>query len=241
MRIITALLITMLGLSSQAQAWTVQVTGTLDIGVYGNQPNIDGLGFFGPAGRSLQGLPFVLDIRTDPMANNYDVNLTATGNQRVGDAPASIFMMVGGAENYWYIPQPYFNQSYIIDGGVGSVGIFDQIGQVVQTQGCLSGHNEPCFRVGVNPLSTRPFIHSLDFNHPVHTNDLDPLSQMYFQFGGYGLNGIATDLAGTITTLDVFKDAPIDPVPLPGALPLFATGLAGLGLLGWRRKRSTAV
>jgi hypothetical protein len=26
------------------------------------------------------------------------------------------------------------------------------------------------------------------------------------------------------------------PIPLPAALPLFATGLAGLGLLGWRRK-----
>jgi hypothetical protein len=26
-------------------------------------------------------------------------------------------------------------------------------------------------------------------------------------------------------------------VPLPAALPLFATGLAGLGLLGWRRKK----
>ena len=26
-------------------------------------------------------------------------------------------------------------------------------------------------------------------------------------------------------------------VPLPAALPLFATGLGGLGLLGWRRKR----
>jgi probable HAF family extracellular repeat protein len=25
--------------------------------------------------------------------------------------------------------------------------------------------------------------------------------------------------------------------PLPAALPLFATGLVGLGLLGWRRKR----
>jgi hypothetical protein len=25
--------------------------------------------------------------------------------------------------------------------------------------------------------------------------------------------------------------------PLPTALPLFATGLGGLGLLGWRRKR----
>jgi hypothetical protein len=29
-------------------------------------------------------------------------------------------------------------------------------------------------------------------------------------------------------------------VPLPGALPLFASGLAGLGLLGWRRKKAAA-
>jgi hypothetical protein len=30
------------------------------------------------------------------------------------------------------------------------------------------------------------------------------------------------------------------PTPLPGALPLFATGLGALGLLGWRRKRKAA-
>jgi hypothetical protein len=29
-------------------------------------------------------------------------------------------------------------------------------------------------------------------------------------------------------------------VPLPAALPLFATGLGALGLLGWRRKRKGA-
>jgi CHRD domain len=29
----------------------------------------------------------------------------------------------------------------------------------------------------------------------------------------------------------------LEPIPLPAALPLFATGLAGLGLLRWRRKR----
>jgi hypothetical protein len=28
--------------------------------------------------------------------------------------------------------------------------------------------------------------------------------------------------------------------PLPATLPLFATGLAGLGLLGWRRKKKAA-
>ena len=30
-------------------------------------------------------------------------------------------------------------------------------------------------------------------------------------------------------------------VPLPGALPLFITGLAMLGLLGWRRKRKPSI
>jgi PEP-CTERM motif len=30
------------------------------------------------------------------------------------------------------------------------------------------------------------------------------------------------------------------PTPLPATLPLFATGLGALGLLGWRRKRKQA-
>jgi len=34
--------------------------------------------------------------------------------------------------------------------------------------------------------------------------------------------------------------AEVSPVPLPAALPLFATGLGGLGLLGWRRKKKAA-
>jgi hypothetical protein len=33
---------------------------------------------------------------------------------------------------------------------------------------------------------------------------------------------------------------PVPQVPLPAALPLFATGLGALGLLGWLRKRNAA-
>ena len=41
-----------------------------------------------------------------------------------------------------------------------------------------------------------------------------------------------TGLTGSFT--------PVGATPLPAALPLFATGLGALGLLGWRRKRKAA-
>ena len=39
---------------------------------------------------------------------------------------------------------------------------------------------------------------------------------------------------------DISFDTPSLATPLPAALPLFASGLAGLGLLGWRRKKAAA-
>jgi len=47
----------------------------------------------------------------------------------------------------------------------------------------------------------------------------------------------ATFSFGTTAGLNV---PGVPPIPLPGALPLFLTGLGGLSLLGWRRKKKTA-
>ncbi len=46
-----------------------------------------------------------------------------------------------------------------------------------------------------------------------------------------------TDFEGGISSA---VDAPISPVPLPAALPLFGSALALLGMVGWRRKRRAA-
>jgi hypothetical protein len=51
--------------------------------------------------------------------------------------------------------------------------------------------------------------------------------------------------AAVLTSQDSNSDifwglAPVTTTPLPAALPLFATGLGALGLIGWRRKRKAA-
>jgi hypothetical protein len=60
------------------------------------------------------------------------------------------------------------------------------------------------------------------------------------------INGLTT-VGGNLTLLfaqasgsqasPIFDDVQISATPLPAALPLFASGLGALGLLGWRRKR----
>jgi len=57
-------------------------------------------------------------------------------------------------------------------------------------------------------------------------------------FGGT-TDSIAFESQSCTTCLNpasTFSDS-VTATPLPAALPLFATGLGGLGLLGWRRKR----
>jgi hypothetical protein len=68
------------------------------------------------------------------------------------------------------------------------------------------------------------------------------LSDSNFSSGTFllvaGLNTITADFLGTITFGDASFLVGANAVPLPAALPLFATGLGALGLIGWRRKRT---
>jgi len=72
---------------------------------------------------------------------------------------------------------------------------------------------------------------------PTGNNQYDCGSVGYCVIGGGGLiaNGDADNrfsLANVSYSL-----SPVSATPLPAALPLFATGLGVMGLLGWRRKR----
>ena len=64
------------------------------------------------------------------------------------------------------------------------------------------------------------------FFTPISTGLFTTTQEVFFQtsFGGFG-ETITLEGTGVAAT------------PIPAALPLFATGLGGLGLLGWRRKR----
>jgi hypothetical protein len=62
-------------------------------------------------------------------------------------------------------------------------------------------------------------------------------------FSALSTNGDTTDTGGNGIDLLVYagNGVPVVATPLPAALPLFATGLGALGLLGWRRKRKAQV
>jgi hypothetical protein len=82
-------------------------------------------------------------------------------------------------------------------------------------------------------IVSRPLSNSFTINM-----DSDPLFFSSTPTASLDETGDWQDVSGVfgLNSGTIFAVSDLD-TPLPAALPLFATGLGGLGLLGWRRKR----
>jgi hypothetical protein len=126
------------------------------------------------------------------------------------------FPGLGGTDELWYDPK---TKSFYVTGNNGSNttrffdvvsdnGASSTITDQVDLPATTSAHS-----ITVDPLTGDVFVPLAG------TSALDPCPVSFANAG----------------CIAVF--APVNATPLPATLPLFAAGIAGIGLLGWRRKR----
>ena len=151
-------------------------------------------------------------------------------------ATYSIAVTVNGFTYSQTESNPFINYAYLLNLTNGSAPnglLYQQAFQEVESSGCSTVFGVCTSSYILAYSQQTPFVFRLDFNHPLHSTDLDPGSNTYFVFRDGP--DLTTGFYGSIETVRVHPDD--DPAPLPAALPLFATGIGGLDLLGWRKKR----
>lgn len=148
--------------------------------------------------------------------------------------------------------------------GQGAVAVFDESGNLVTSHPLLIGGTlaspwgvalaPSTFGQYANDLLVGNFSYgnsfisafdpttgTLEGTIQVATGDNSPAGLWALDFGVGGMNGSPDTLYftdGLNSETDGLFGA-IDPTPLPASLPLFATGIGGLALLGWWRQRKS--
>jgi hypothetical protein len=103
--------------------------------------------------------------------------------------------------------------------------------------------NSTCTTCGSYTVSAFNGVEITDLTNPSALSDwgVDAALTTMVGFSEYISGGsIFVNWAGAAFPAQVALSTTSSATPLPAALPLFATGLGALGLLGWRRKRKNS-
>jgi uncharacterized protein (TIGR03118 family) len=169
---------------------------------------------------------------------------------------------IGGNVYVTYAPSGRPNQQNAAQ-GQGAVAVFTENGMLLNSKPILTGGTLAApWGVALAPSTFGEFANDLLVGNFSYENSFisafDPTSGLFkgeipidigainagglwaLAFGIGGNNGSPNTLYftdGINSEMDGLFGAINAAAPLPSALPLFATGLGALGLLGWRRKR----
>jgi hypothetical protein len=230
-----------------AHALSITVSGTITSDVTSGPIPLNSTGIFGAVGTSLVGDTYTETITTNPLLN-ANVNsipaasvLQSYGGPGMGigggvAAPFTVTTTVNGMTFSQTEIVPFSNYGYLLYGltsGIGTSAPMDQVYQGVQSNGCVISSGV-CLTTYINAYSYKnPFAIELLLGQKITASVLDPGSNTYFTFRD--AQNDFTGFYGSVAGVSVSA------TPLPDSLPLFAAGLAALGLLGWRRRRVAAV
>ena len=163
--------------------------------------------------------------RASASASTVDVSYTVSGSPGDWTYDFTITNNIGGTNDIYAVVIPLPSSDSIIGSpsGWGGVGTFAHL------EWCYNGN---CGFFGTTNLAPGQTLSGF----LVQDTSLSAMTSVQWTVFAEG---------GTYTGSDnINPNNPGNPgftgtatTPLPAALPLFATGLGGLGLLGWRRKR----